>query len=63
MKLIKGYAASISVTGTTRSANKSDQLLAAGFDDVLVTPAPNTLPSESGQFDKIADLIGPAAYS
>ena len=61
MKLIKGYAASISVTGTTRSANKSDQLLAAGFDDVLVTPAPNTLPSESGQFDKIADLIGPAA--
>ncbi|WP_424348668.1 zinc-binding dehydrogenase [Latilactobacillus sp. 5-91] len=61
MKLIKGYAASISVTGTTRSANKSDQLLAAGFDDVLVTPAPNTLPNEAGQFDKIADLIGPAA--
>lgn len=61
MKLIKGYAASISVTGTTRSANKSDQLLAAGFDDVLVTPTPNTLPNETSQFDKIADLIGPAA--
>lgn len=61
MKLIKGYAASISVTGTTRSANKSDQLLAAGFDDVLVTPTPNTLPNEASQFDKIADLIGPAA--
>lgn len=61
MKLIKGYDASISVTGTTRSANKSNQLLAAGFDEVLVTPAPNTLPNKSDQFDKIADLIGPAA--
>ncbi|ASN60844.1 quinone oxidoreductase [Latilactobacillus curvatus] len=61
MKLIKGYDPTIIVTGTTRSADKSDQLLASGFDDVLVTPASNTLPNETGQFDKIADLIGPAA--
>ncbi|KRO15145.1 zinc-binding alcohol dehydrogenase family protein [Lacticaseibacillus saniviri] len=61
MQLAKGRYPAIKVTGTTRNPAKSQQLLKAGFDDVVVTPDANQLPDYVGSFDKIADLIGPSA--
>lgn len=57
-KLIHALAPQAAIVGTTRSAKKVAALEALGFTEVLVTPDPLDLPTNSGTFDKIVDLIG-----
>ncbi|MCT4455847.1 quinone oxidoreductase [Lactiplantibacillus paraplantarum] len=59
LRLIKAYDSRIHVAGTTRRANKRQQLLDAGFDEVIIAPDSAQLPAETDYFDKIIDLIGP----
>lgn len=59
LKLIKAFDPHVYVAGTTRRANKRQQLLDAGFDEVIVAPSSSELPAGTDKFDKIIDLIGP----
>lgn len=59
LRLIRAFDPHIQVTGTTRSEDKLNQLLTAGFDDVIIAPDSEKLPAGVGNFDKIIDLIGP----
>lgn len=59
LRLIKAFNPQIHVTGTSRRAAKRQQLLDAGFDDVIVAPDSAQLPAGTAHFDKIIDLIGP----
>lgn len=59
MKLVKAKYPTISVTGTSRREAKAQRLLAEGFDDV-VTDRDNVLQTDR-RFDRVLDLIGPAA--
>ena len=59
LKLVKAKYPQIKITGTSRQASKAARLLAAGFDAV-VTDQDNVLQSDK-KFDKVLDLIGPAA--
>ena len=51
----------LTITGTTRSKRKDTALKALGLDAILHTPDSTVLPDEAGEFDKVVDLIGPAA--
>ena len=57
--LIKEFDKAITVVGTTRSKSKKQELLRAGFDEVIVASSSTKLPANTGNFDKIIDLIGP----
>lgn len=59
MKLIKAKYPKIKITGTSRHASKEERLIKAGFDAV-VTDKNNMLQTEN-KYDKVLDLIGPAA--
>lgn len=59
LRLIKAYDSRIHVAGTTRRATKRQQLLDAGFDEVIIAPDSAQLPAGTDYFDKIIDLIGP----
>lgn len=59
LRLIKTVNQNIKVTGTTRSSDKKQMLLDAGFDEIIIAPSSQQLPEEVGTFDKIIDLIGP----
>jgi len=61
LQLIKSLPFNTEVIGTTRSNQKNTQLVALGIDEVLVTPDTLHLPENSGTFDKVIDLIGPAS--
>ncbi|MBQ9062744.1 MAG: zinc-binding dehydrogenase [Eubacterium sp.] len=59
MRLVKAGFPSAHVTGTTRNPEKAEMLLKAGFD-AAVTDRDNLLQTDAC-FDRIFDLIGPAA--
>lgn len=59
LNLIKAYNPEIYVAGTTRRLVKRQQLIDAGFDEVIVAPDSAQLPAATAHFDKIIDLIGP----
>lgn len=59
MRLVKAGFPGSHVTGTTRNPEKADTLLQAGFDAVI-TDRDNALKTDIC-FDRILDLIGPAA--
>lgn len=59
MKLIKAKYPNIRVTGTSRKETKVQRLLDEGFDQVIIDKE-NTLQTDQ-KFDKVLDLIGPAA--
>lgn len=59
LRLVKAGFPDAVVTGTTRRAGKRQQLLDAGFDEVIVD-ADNVLQTEEC-YDRVLDLIGPAA--
>ena len=59
LKLLKGKYPHIHVTGTTRNIEKMEFLLESGFDDVIIDYQ-NELQT-SKKYDKILDLVGPAA--
>lgn len=59
LNLIKAYNPKIHVAGTTRRLVKRQQLIDAGFDEVIVAPDSARLPAATAHFDKIIDLIGP----
>ena len=59
MRLVKAGFPESHVTGTTRNPEKAKMLLKAGFDAV-VPDTDNLLQTES-RFDRVFDLIGPAA--
>jgi NADPH:quinone reductase-like Zn-dependent oxidoreductase len=59
LRLVKAGFPDAVVTGTTRRADKRQQLLDAGFDEVIVD-ADNVLQTEEC-YDRVLDLIGPAA--
>ena len=59
LRLLKGRLPDISVTGTSRSEAKKERLIAEGFDSVILDKD-NTLQTDE-TFDKVFDLIGPAA--
>lgn len=61
LKLLKASGLALTVTGTTRSQRKDAALQALGIDAIVHTPDPNHLPKGVGEFDKVADLIGPSA--
>ncbi|ETY72548.1 quinone oxidoreductase [Lactiplantibacillus fabifermentans T30PCM01] len=61
LKLIQALPFTVTVTGTTRSAKKTAALQELGLDQVLITTDATQLPAATGEFDKIVDLIGPAA--
>ena len=58
-RLVKAGFENVQVTGTTRNPAKSQQLLDAGFDAVI-QDKDNVLQTEE-EYDRIFDLIGPAA--
>ena len=58
-KLVRALYPSCSITGSTRSADKGERLLNAGFDRYVVDDR-NALRTKAS-FDAILDLIGPAA--
>ncbi|MRN06559.1 quinone oxidoreductase [Lactobacillus sp. 0.1XD8-4] len=58
MKLVRALFPDIRVTGTTRRSQKADQLISAGYDDVVFDQQDH-LKTEL-KFDKIFELIGPA---
>ena len=59
LRLVKAGFPDAVVTGTTRRADKRQQLLDAGFDEVIVD-SDNVLQTEE-RYDRVLDLIGPAA--
>lgn len=59
LRLVKAGFPDAIVTGTTRNLNKRQQLLDAGFDAVIADTN-NELQTEE-RYDRILDLIGPAA--
>lgn len=59
LRLVKAGFPDAALTGTTRKADKRQQLLDAGFDAVIVD-ADNVLQTEE-RYDRVLDLIGPAA--
>ena len=59
LRLVKAGFPDAVVTGTTRKADKRQQLLDAGFDEVIVD-SDNVLQTEE-RYDRVLDLIGPAA--
>lgn len=59
LRLVKAGFPDAVVTGTTRNKGKEKQLLDAGFDAVVVD-AKNELQTEE-RYDRVFDLIGPAA--
>lgn len=59
LRLLKGKYPDIEVTGTSRSKNKEDKLLKAGFDHVVLDQE-NVLQTDQS-YDRVLDLIGPAA--
>ncbi len=59
LRLVKAGFPDAVVTGTTRRADKRQQLLGAGFDEVIVD-ADNVLQTKE-RYDRVLDLIGPAA--
>ena len=59
LRLVKAGFPDAIVTGTTRNLNKGQQLLDAGFDAVIADTN-NELQTEE-RYDRILDLIGPAA--
>ena len=59
LRLVKAGFPDAVVTGTTRRDDKRQQLLDAGFDEVIVD-ADNVLQTEE-RYDRVLDLIGPAA--
>jgi NADPH:quinone reductase-like Zn-dependent oxidoreductase len=61
LKLMKSSGLDLTVTGTTRSDRKDAALRALGVDTIVHTPDATRLPDDAGEFDKIVDLIGPAA--
>lgn len=60
-KLLKGKYPKARLYGSTRNAVKTDRLMEAGFDEVIVDHS-GCLDTELS-FDKIADLVGPAAMA
>lgn len=58
LKLAKATHPLIKVTGSTRKEAKREQLLAAGFDEVIIEKD-GQLQTEQ-KFDKILELVGPA---
>lgn len=59
LRLLKGKWKNIFVAGTSRSGEKKERLLAEGFDEVVID-ADNVLRTEE-KYDRVFDLIGPAA--
>ena len=59
LRLVKAGFPDAIVTGTTRNLNKEQQLLDAGFDAVIVDI--NNELQTAERYDRILDLIGPAA--
>ncbi len=59
MKLVKGQYPNISITATTRLLSKKQDLLDLGYSNVIVDKE-NILQTKES-YDKILDLIGPAA--
>lgn len=55
--LVKSQCPQINLTGTTRSAKKADQLLNAGFDQVVIDED-NQLQTDQ-VYDRVLELIGP----
>ncbi len=59
MKLVKAKYPNIRVTGTTRNAGKAQRLLDEGFDEVVLDK--NNVLNTDKKYDRVLDLIGPAA--
>lgn len=59
LKLLRGKYPNINCAGTSRSENKRDLLKEVGFDEVIIDQD-NVLQTDES-FDRILDLIGPAA--
>lgn len=59
MKLVKAKHPNTQVTGTSRKEKKIQRLLNEGFDEVVIDKE-NVLQTDK-KFDKVLDLIGPAA--
>lgn len=57
LRLVRASGLGLVVSGTSRSASKSQRLLDAGFDTVVVD-SDGKLQTE-GQFDRVLELIGP----
>lgn len=58
LKLLKARYPDIVIDGTSRSQAKNEQLLSAGFNDVIIDKT-GVLETEK-KYDKILELIGPA---
>lgn len=58
-RLVKAGFSNVHVTGTTRNLSKAQQLVDAGFDAVIQDKG-NVLQTDE-KYDRIFDLIGPAA--
>ena len=61
LRLVKGKYPGVPVAGTTRSAKKAALLRQAGYDDVILE-TDGKLQTER-RFDKVLELIGPAALA
>lgn len=61
LKLLKASGLDLEVTGTSRTSHKDTALKALGIDAIIHTPDANRLPKDTGEFDKIIDLMGPSA--
>lgn len=59
LRLLKGKYPDLSITGTTRNLNKKQQLLAEGYDSVVLDQN-NSLQTDQC-YNRVLDLIGPAA--
>lgn len=59
LRLIKGKYPALKVVGSSRGLDKKQHLLDAGFDEVILDKNNHLEPSV--YFDKILDLVGPAA--
>lgn len=58
LQLIKARFPQMTVAGTTRHADKADELRQAGFDEVVVDD--HSVLQTDQSFDKVLELIGPA---
>jgi NADPH:quinone reductase-like Zn-dependent oxidoreductase len=59
VRLVKSGYKNVQVTGTTRNMDKTNALLDEGFDEVVEDR--NHVLQAAGKYDRIFDLIGPAA--
>lgn len=59
LRLLKAKYPNIHITGTSRSEQKVERLAKEGFDEVVIDKD-NQLQTDN-QYDKVLDLIGPAA--